>query len=53
MNIKICLDELMSSGQLALNERNELMRSMTDEAAQLVLNNIQRQTQALSLLPMK
>ncbi len=48
VNIKICLDELMSSGQLALNDRNELMRSMTDEVAQLVLNNIQRQTQALS-----
>lgn len=48
VNIKICLDELMSSGQLALTERNELMRAMTDEVAQLVLNNIRRQTQALS-----
>lgn len=48
VNIKICLDELMASGQLALSERNDLMRSMTDEVAQLVLNNIQRQTQALS-----
>lgn len=48
VNIKICLDELLSSGQLAMEERNELMRAMTDEVAQLVLNNIQRQTQALS-----
>ncbi|HMW47900.1 MAG TPA: NAD-glutamate dehydrogenase, partial [Cellvibrionaceae bacterium] len=48
VNIKICLDELMASGQLGLAERNDLMRAMTDEVAQLVLNNIQRQTQALS-----
>ncbi|HEY6530513.1 MAG TPA: NAD-glutamate dehydrogenase [Cellvibrionaceae bacterium] len=48
VNIKICLDELMTSGQLSLDARNDLMRSMTDEVAQLVLKNIERQTMALS-----
>lgn len=48
VNIKICLDELISSGQLSLVARNELMRTMTSEVAQLVLGNIQRQTLALS-----
>ncbi|MEY4590025.1 MAG: hypothetical protein RL497_2101 [Pseudomonadota bacterium] len=48
VNIKICLDELMTSGQLGLAERNDLMRSMTSEVEALVLQNITRQTLALS-----
>lgn len=38
VNIKVLLDTLISNGQLAMDERGELLSSMTDEVAELVLS---------------
>ena len=48
-NIKILLDDLVVYGDLSNKQRNELMLSMTDEVAELVLNNNYRQAQAIAL----
>ncbi|WP_344682679.1 MULTISPECIES: NAD-glutamate dehydrogenase [Actinomycetes] len=37
VNIKILVDQLISSGHLAAEERDELLREMTDDVAELVL----------------
>ncbi|MGY2115370.1 NAD-glutamate dehydrogenase [Nocardia gipuzkoensis] len=39
VNIKILLDAVVSSGELAVAERNPLLASMTDEVAQMVLRD--------------
>ena len=49
VNIKILLNTVMSSGEMTLQQRSELLASMTDEVALLVLKNNFYQTQALSL----
>ena len=49
VNIKILLNELVRQGKLTLEERNQLLRDMTDNVAGLVLHNNYRQTQAISL----
>jgi len=49
VNIKILLDSLVASQSLSQDKRNELLYSMTDDVAQLVLHNNYRQTQAISL----
>ena len=49
VNIKILLNEAVRAGDLTEKQRNELMASMTDEVAHLVLGNNYKQTQALSL----
>jgi glutamate dehydrogenase len=49
VNIKICLDELAAQGQLSAKQRSSLLQAMTQEVADLVLQNVARQTQALSL----
>ncbi|MBV1786876.1 NAD-glutamate dehydrogenase [Marinobacterium sp. D7] len=49
VNIKILLNELVEQGVLTLEQRNVLLREMTDEVAQLVLNNNYRQALALSI----
>jgi len=49
VNIKILLNELVEQGRLTLEQRNALLREMTDEVAQLVLNNNYRQALALSI----
>ncbi|MFB9069195.1 NAD-glutamate dehydrogenase [Pseudofulvimonas gallinarii] len=50
VNIKILLNELVQRGVLSLDERNALLVEMTDEVAQLVLNDNYRQNQAISLM---
>ena len=50
VNIKILLNGQVRAGKLKLPERNKLLASMTDEVAQLVLNDNVRQNQALSLM---
>ncbi|MEM9532431.1 MAG: NAD-glutamate dehydrogenase [Pseudomonadota bacterium] len=50
VNIKILLRAATDAGLLDSAERNELLASMTDEVAQLVLRNNYLQTQALSLM---
>ncbi len=49
VNIKIALDELVVLGRLSGKQRNSLLASMTQQVADLVLQNVARQTQALSL----
>ncbi|MBF7142525.1 MULTISPECIES: NAD-glutamate dehydrogenase [Pseudomonas] len=49
VNIKILLNEAVAAGDLTEKQRNELLGSMTDEVANLVLGNNYKQTQALSI----
>lgn len=49
VNIKILLDEMIADGDLTQKQRNQLLRKMTDEVAQLVLDNNDKQTFALSV----
>lgn len=50
VNIKILLNGEVQKSKLKLVDRNKLLASMTDEVAQLVLNDNYRQNQALSLM---
>jgi glutamate dehydrogenase len=47
VNMKILLDSLVDAGELTGRQRNELLGSMTDEVAELVLANNRAQTLAL------
>ncbi len=47
VNIKILLDDLVQVGELTGKQRNQLLQSMTDDVAQLVLANNRAQTLAL------
>jgi len=49
VNIKILLNEIVTNGDLTQKQRNQLLFDMTDNVAQLVLNNNYRQTQAISV----
>ena len=49
VNIKILLDDLVANGDLTSKQRNNLLASMTDAVAQLVLTNNYRQTLSISL----
>ena len=49
VNIKILLGEAVRAERLTLEERDELLRDMTNEVAQLVLQDNYLQTQALSV----
>jgi len=49
VNIKICLDELVKTGELTLKHRNAQLAAMTDEVAALVLRNNAEQTMAIEL----
>jgi glutamate dehydrogenase len=49
VNIKILLDRAVKAGDLTTKQRNELLGSMTEEVAQLVLHDNYSQTQAISL----
>ena len=50
VNIKIALAELVKAGQLGKDERNQLLKEMTEEVATDVLQNNYRQAQAISLM---
>lgn len=50
VNIKILLNGEVQKNRLKLAERNKLLAKMTDEVAQLVLNDNYRQNQALTLM---
>ncbi|WP_242107699.1 NAD-glutamate dehydrogenase [Luteimonas aquatica] len=50
VNIKILLNAQVQARKLKFEARNELLASMTDEVAALVLNDNYRQNQALSLM---
>lgn len=49
VNIKIALGKAASSGTLAIEARNRLLESMTDEVTRLVLVDNRLQTQALTI----
>lgn len=49
VNIKILLGEAVRTGRLPLEERDELLKQMTAEVAQLVLQDNYLQTQALAV----
>lgn len=49
VNIKIAFSGLVSSGKLGLEKRNEILASMTDEVAELVLQDNILQTQAITI----
>jgi glutamate dehydrogenase len=49
VNIKILLNTMVSNGDMTAKQRNQLLDKMTDDVAQLVLNNNYRQVQAISL----
>ena len=50
VNIKILLNAVVQSKKLTVEARNTLLASMTDEVAQLVLNDNYRQNQAISVM---
>ena len=49
VNIKIVLDQLVRDGDLTTKQRNELLVEMTDEVADLVLDDNRAQTLALMI----
>ncbi len=49
VNVKILLNEVVSNGDLTPKQRNQLLATMTDNVANLVLKNNYRQTQAISV----
>ncbi|GAB0151162.1 NAD-glutamate dehydrogenase [Marinobacterium sp. BA1] len=49
VNIKILLNQLVASGDMTARQRNKLLSDMTDDVAELVLQNNYRQVQAISL----
>jgi len=49
VNIKILLDRIVADGDLTLKQRNRLLAEMTEEVADLVLQDIYWQTAAISL----
>ena len=49
VNIKILLNSLVNKGDLTVKQRNELLYDMTDDVAELVLEDCYRQTQSISI----
>lgn len=49
VNIKILLDDLVVEGELTEKQRNKLLVDMTDDVADLVLENNYQQVQAISI----
>lgn len=49
VNIKILLNALVASGDMTLKQRNELLYTMTNDVADIVINDCYRQTQSISV----
>ena len=49
VNIKILLNEVVANGDMTVKQRNALLREMTDEVSDLVLQNNYEQAQAISI----
>ena len=49
VNIKVVLDQLVRDGELTVKQRNEMLVDMTDDVADLVLDNNRAQTLALMI----
>ena len=50
VNIKILLNDVVASGQMSVDARNQLLASMTDEVGALVLRDNYLQNQAISVM---
>ena len=50
VNIKILLDQVVSAGELSVDQRNLMLESMSDDVATLVLNNNYMQNQTISFV---
>jgi glutamate dehydrogenase len=53
VNIKILLDKQVADGELTAKQRNRHLESMTENVAELVLDNNYQQTQAIALAHME
>jgi glutamate dehydrogenase len=49
VNIKILLNQVVANGDMTEKQRNQLLEQMTDDVAELVLQNNYRQVQSISL----
>ncbi|GAB3017152.1 NAD-glutamate dehydrogenase [Bowmanella dokdonensis] len=49
VNIKILLNTLVQAGDMTVKQRNKLLYDMTDDVAQIVLQDCYRQTQSISI----
>ncbi|MEX0942445.1 MAG: NAD-glutamate dehydrogenase domain-containing protein, partial [Pseudomonadales bacterium] len=50
VNIKILLNQLLEKKQITVDQRKKLLRQMTDEVAEIVLDNNYHQAQAINLM---
>ncbi|NTS78725.1 NAD-glutamate dehydrogenase [Catenovulum sp. SM1970] len=53
VNIKILLNALVNDGELTVKQRNKLLYDMTDEVADIVLDDCYRQTHSISITQLK
>ncbi|MCP4475636.1 MAG: NAD-glutamate dehydrogenase [Gammaproteobacteria bacterium] len=53
VNIKVLLNEVVSRGELTVEQRNELLAAMAEEVSGLVLRDNYHQTQAIGLAQLK
>ncbi|MEG3768659.1 NAD-glutamate dehydrogenase, partial [Alteromonas sp. 14N.309.X.WAT.G.H12] len=49
VNIKILLNSIVRKGDLTVKQRNQLLYDMTDDVAEIVLQDCYRQTQSISI----
>lgn len=49
VNMKVLLDDLVTNGDMTVKQRNQTLEKLTDDVAQLVLDNNYRQTQSLGV----
>ena len=52
VNIKILLNTIVNNGDLTVKHRNELLYEMTDDVADIVIQDCYRQTQSISITQM-
>ncbi|RUO81295.1 NAD-glutamate dehydrogenase [Idiomarina tyrosinivorans] len=53
VNIKILMNGLVNDGELTLKQRDKLLYDMTDDVADIVLHDCNRQTQSISVTLMR
>lgn len=53
VNIKILLNSLVNEGKLTRKQRDQLLFDMTDDVAEIVLDDCNRQTQSLSVTQLR
>ena len=53
VNIKILLNGVVNQGKLTVEQRNKLLYDMTDDVAEIVLHDCNRQTQSISITSLR